>query len=291
MTETVENLKKDIGRFRKKRPAYGPILDFYERIVVEQDGVRPDLHVSPPLENESLRALKIKEGFPVTGIEEIPIDMPASIRLFKAICKVGKDATDSLREGIGKIEQAIAAKSLSPEELLKRHADKPYQDRMADSLGLEKAVLNFLVYSSIKPSIDANVAKIKEGVDLSSWHHGYCPVCGSMPKISELKQDGKRSLLCSFCDFEWNVERLKCPFCDNSDQESLHYLYAEGEEAYRIDLCDRCRQYIKTVDVRKLDYEPDMRIEDIMTMHFDIIAAERGFNKPASLNQGRKKCF
>jgi FdhE protein len=98
--------------------------------------------------------------------------------------------------------------------------------------------------------------------------------------MSELKENGQRYLICYFCDFQWPWERLKCPFCENTDHKKLHYLYAEGQEACRIDLCDECKQYIKTVDSRKLGHEPYPDIEDITTLHLDILAAEKGYKKP-----------
>ena len=73
---------------------------------------------------------------------------------------------------------------------------------------------------------------------------------------------------------------MKCPFCENNDHEKLHYFYAEGQETYRVDLCNNCKQYIKTVDSRKLDYEPDLNLEDIVTVHLDILALEKGFKRP-----------
>ena len=60
----------------------------------------------------------------------------------------------------------------------------------------------------------------------------------------------------------------------------MHYFFSEEEEAYRVDLCDQCRGYIKTVDSRKLEYEPDLDLEDVVTIHLDILAVERGYQRP-----------
>mgnify|MGYP005848174197 CR=1 FL=1 len=98
--------------------------------------------------------------------------------------------------------------------------------------------------------------------------------------MSELRGEGQRYFLCPFCGFNWLGERLKCPFCENRDHESLHYFYEEGQEAYRVDVCDKCRQYIKTIDARKLVYEPDLNLEDIATIRLDILVSEKGFKRP-----------
>ena len=41
------------------------------------------------------------------------------------------------------------------------------------------------------------------------------------------------------------------------------FSYGEGEETHPIDLCDKCRQYIKTVDYRNLQ-ESDPVLEDLI---------------------------
>jgi FdhE protein len=73
---------------------------------------------------------------------------------------------------------------------------------------------------------------------------------------------------------------MQCPFCDNQDHKKRHFFFAEGQEAYRVDVCEHCKQYLKTVDMRKLSYEPVLDLEDITTIHLDIIAKEKGLNRP-----------
>ncbi len=51
--------------------------------------------------------------------------------------------------------------------------------------------------------------------------------------------------------------------------------------AYRIDLCDNCRQYIKTIDTRKLTHDPNLYLEDMTTLHLDILATTQGYKRPA----------
>jgi FdhE protein len=281
LDRSLEKTKEQITRFKKKYPSYKEILDFYEKIIQEQISINPPIQVTAIEIREDLRKLQIKEGFPILNKENFTLDIPSSIKLFESLCRIGKNATAKMNENIQKIEQAITAGMLHPDELLIRHFDKIYLDKIAYELKIGEVILRFLIHMSILPSIHANVKKLKDQVDLKNWLRGYCPICGSFPKMSELKGEGQRYFLCSFCDFNWSTERLKCPFCENRDHEKLHYFYAEGDESYRVDLCDNCKQYIKTVDSRKLDYEPDLNLEDIVTIHLDILASEKGFKRPA----------
>jgi len=280
LNKSAKKIKEQIIRLKEKKPVYKKILDFYERVLEEQIRMIPSLNVTPAEIREDLRKLQIKEGFPLINKEDFTLDIPSSAMLFDSLCQIGKNTTDKMNEDIQNIEQAVTDGKLHLDDLLIRHFDKTYHDKIAEELKIDKAILQFLIHMSIQPSINANVEKLKDQVDLKNWLKGYCPICGSLPKMSALKGEGQRYFLCSFCNFEWSSKRLRCPFCDNSDQEKLRYFYAEGQEAYRVDLCEQCKQYIKTVDARKLDYEPDLNLEDIATIHLDIVATDKGFKRP-----------
>jgi FdhE protein len=45
-----------------------------------------------------------------------------------------------------------------------------------------------------------------------------------------------------------------------------------------VDVCNKCRRYIKTVELPKSSEEPDLDIEDIATLHLDMIAYDEGYN-------------
>jgi FdhE protein len=280
MSESLEKTKNLISLLKKKNPAYTEILDFYKTIVEEQEAFKPILKLIPLETSKDLGTLQVKDGFPLINKEDFILDITSSVMLFESLCKTGKNVTDKMKENILAIEDAIRNGFLDIEKLLERHYDKTYTDKILEDMEIDETVLNFLIHMSIKPSINLNVEKLRDKVALKNWLRGYCPICGSFPHISELIGEGQRYLMCSFCSFKWPSERLRCPSCENNDHKSLHYFYEEGQEVYRVDVCDKCMQYIKTVDSRKLDYEPDLNLEDIMTIHLDILASEKGFKRP-----------
>lgn len=279
MSKQLEKIKNHIARSKKKNPVYNEILNFYEKVLKEQLDTNPTINVADIQIREDLRKLQLKEGFPLINKNDFILDIPSSIRLFKSICKIGKKTTNKMKKNIQKIEKSVNSNKLKIDDLLKRYSDSAYQAEIIKKLKLDNTILGFLIQMSIKPSIEANVEKLKDQVDLKNWLKGYCPICGSLPHMSELKGEGQRFFLCSSCNFKWPSERLKCPFCENSDHEKLHYFYAEGQEDHRVDVCDKCKKYIKTLDARKLDYEPDLNLEDILTIHLDILATKKGFKR------------
>jgi len=282
MSKSLEMIKEQITRLKETKPAYMDILSFYEKIITKQADIRPSIVVPlKELEGE-LKNLQTKEGFPLINKEDFILDIPSSIILFEYLCEIGKNTTDKMEADIRAIEQSMRNGTIEPEELIKRHFDDDYLDKIARDLEINKALLKFLIHTSIKPSIDVNVDRLKDGLDLKLWNKGYCPVCGSLPQMSGLRGEGQRYFMCSFCSFKWQGDRIMCPFCENRDHQTLQYFYAEGNEVHRVDVCNKCKQYIKTVDTRKLDYEPDLNLEDITTVHLDILTTQKGFKRPVS---------
>jgi FdhE protein len=97
---------------------------------------------------------------------------------------------------------------------------------------------------------------------------------------------GERFLLCSFCGHKWSSRRLYCTFCDNTDSITLNYIYSDEEKEYRVDLCDKCKKYIKTIDTRKTEriiYPP---LEQVATLHLDTKAKEMRYESGTDVSIG-----
>ncbi len=279
---SLDRLKERIEQIKKKRPGYGEILDFYRKVREAQEKVKPSLKIEPIGLKKEWKELLAKEGFPLIQREDFPLDIEASVKLFETLCQIGIEANPHMALQIRKIRQALGGKKIDLRNLLQKGVKEPRVDQLADELGLDKKVFSFLIHGSTKPSVEAGLEQLQSELHTETWLKGNCPACGSFPTLSLLKEEvGKRYLLCSFCGYQWRIDRLFCPFCANRDHESLHYLFAEGEEAYRIDLCEKCHQYIKTIDTRNLQ-ESDPVLEDLATLHLDILAAQKGYKRPTS---------
>jgi FdhE protein len=276
----MENLKKRIQQLKKKRPGYKEILSFYQKAKEKQEKTKSSLKIKPLSLKKEWKDLFKKEGFSLIEKKDFPLDMEACITLFHSLCEIGREANPHMAQQVGKIEEAINKKRINLKELLRGTIKENKLETVVSDLGLDKKVLLFLSHESIKPSIEATVEKLHKEIDAETWLKGICPVCGSLPYLSLLKEvEGKRFLLCSFCGHQWRSERLFCPFCGNKEQHSLNYFYAEGEETYRIDTCDQCHQYIKTVDARNIEII-DPALEDLATLHLDLLASQKGYKRP-----------
>lgn len=111
---------------------------------------------------------------------------------------------------------------------------------------------------------------------------GYCPKCGALPGIAKLRrEDGKRILQCNDCNTQWPFMRIKCVYCGTENQDDLRFFSTDDESPYRVDVCDKCKGYIKTVDERKVaeGKEIDLLAENKATLYLDILAMEEGYQK------------
>lgn len=148
--------------------------------------------------------------------------------------------------------------------------------------------LLFVGLNLIQALLELYADRLREKLDLENWLEGSCPVCGSYPSIEKLRRDdGKRILRCSFCGTEWPFRRIMCPFCGNEDHDTLKYFFVEGDspirkDAFRVDVCDKCKKYIKTLDERKLpeSEKPDLYLENLNTLYLDVLAQRDGYISP-----------
>jgi FdhE protein len=155
------------------------------------------------------------------------------------------------------------------------------EEAAADEEGAEDDfdLIELFIEESIRPALEKVVERYGGAVGKSEWSEGYCPICGREPKIGEIRDDeGSRYLFCNQCGFEWHYQRIRCPFCGNEEQQTLAYFTIEEDERYRVDVCNECKRYIKIIDFRDSKEKADLDVEDIATLHLDMLANDEGYD-------------
>jgi FdhE protein len=108
-----------------------------------------------------------------------------------------------------------------------------------------------------------------------------CPHCDSQPQLAAIRPEGdggKRMLLCSLCQSEWDFRRILCPACGETNHEKLPRYTAEGIPAVRVESCDTCKSYLKSVDMT-IDGRAVPVVDEIATAPLDLWAAEHDYRK------------
>lgn len=272
-------LRERAQQLKEKRPGYGALLDFYVTVRESQVASRASVRVDSVKVKKNEKDLPAEERFSLVGKEDFPIDMEASIDLFRSLCRLGGAANPHIASQVEKIEQSLHDGTMDLKALFAGGGKEQTIGQVAADRGLDKQVLSFLVWTSTRPSIEAGREQLRGDFDPETWRKSRCPVCGSLPALSLLRGDGgMRYSLCSCCGCQWKIDRLSCSVCGSREQGALHYFCGEGEDACRIDLCDTCRHYIKTIDYRSLE-ESDPSLEDLATLHLDVLAAQKGYRR------------
>jgi FdhE protein len=108
-----------------------------------------------------------------------------------------------------------------------------------------------------------------------------CPYCNRKPGLGVLRplgDGGQRSLVCSFCLAEWEFRRIVCPACGEEDPAKLPVYTAEEMKHVRVEACDSCRTYIKTVDLTKSGRAEPV-VDELAAIPLDLWAQNQGYTK------------
>ena len=108
-----------------------------------------------------------------------------------------------------------------------------------------------------------------------------CPFCKRKPGLGVLRplgDGGQRSLVCSFCLAEWEFRRIVCPGCGEENYAKLPVYTAEELKHVRVEGCDSCRSYIKTVDMTKSGLAEPI-VDEMAAIPLDLWAQKQGYTK------------
>jgi formate dehydrogenase maturation protein FdhE len=108
-----------------------------------------------------------------------------------------------------------------------------------------------------------------------------CPRCGSLPLLGVLRPEGdggKRFLLCSFCLREWDFRRLLCPACGEEAESKLPVYVAEQFPHVRVEACDTCKFYLRTIDLTKDGHAVPL-VDDLAAIPLTLWADEHGYTR------------
>ncbi len=108
-----------------------------------------------------------------------------------------------------------------------------------------------------------------------------CPICGALPLLAALRPEGegaKRYLQCSLCLTEWPFRRVLCPWCGETDKDKLPRFTPEQCNYVRVEGCDTCKHYLKSIDLTVEGHAIPL-VDEVALSALDIWADEQGFKK------------
>jgi formate dehydrogenase accessory protein FdhE len=108
-----------------------------------------------------------------------------------------------------------------------------------------------------------------------------CPLCGGKPIVGVLRSEGegaKKSLICMLCAHEWGFRRVYCPACGEEREPQMAFYSAPEIAHARVDVCDTCHIYLKSIDLTKTGLAVPV-VDELATIPLDLWAREHGYEK------------
>jgi FdhE protein len=240
-------------------------LRFYQQLTGFQQSlytgfaaeVGADAHLPPPGAPGALRQL--------LEVALLLPRFPAFLSRLQAIAPapLAREAAGLTDAGSGRWEEVLGAGL--------RTEDGPAADLSpAESL---------LAWTFLQPHAEALADRAERPAEDVTPH--LCPVCSSRPLAGVLRplgDGGKRSLICALCATEWPFRRLVCPACGEEEVGKLPVYTAEEMSSIRVEACDTCRYYIKTVDMTREGRAVPV-VDELAAIPLSLWAAEKEYTK------------
>jgi hypothetical protein len=241
------------------------------------DLVRPDLY---PVE-EARAHLALGEHL----VRESSLQLVGApwIELIDEAIELAAFTSDEIRAAMAAWRDRLAADAELVGELVRLNIARPriLIDQAIAASGVSREAFWFVFHQigacALQPAASALAPLVEDGV----WKRGHCPICGNEPDVAGLTGDGVRHLVCGVCSFVWTFARGKCPYCGNEDVATLKTLAVNEQTPYRLDACEACKRYLKTVDFRKADAGRAvvLPVDDAATVHLDVMAAKKEYSR------------
>jgi FdhE protein len=279
MDKMLKDSLQNIQTHKNSNPHYTELLEILEEILILREEHRHRMTRETFPVGEKLIAAKMAGGLPLVDFSSVAYDLTESKDYFLALLEIAEkrspgetgEMARKIREGEISFNDLIY-ESFNPPPLEENAAVDEEEENSYD-------LVELFLEESLRPALEKVVQTYGDVVRKSEWSEGYCPICGREPKIGEIRDEEEtRYLYCNQCGFEWDYRRIKCPFCGNEEQQTLAYFTIEEDSRYRVDVCNECKRYIKIVDFRNTKEKANMDVEDIATLHLDMLANDEGYD-------------
>ncbi|MFU8796799.1 MAG: formate dehydrogenase accessory protein FdhE [Dehalococcoidia bacterium] len=227
---------------------------------------------------------------------DVPLDTQDVVDLLKSIGVVLAEANPELKGPAGVLREYAEQLAMDSSERICKQNVRDLCDRLVTDGDWEQDLATLLYNMTLSSFYKRCLQETSESLRTGLWSEGHCPLCGEKPHYGVLRaDDGAKELQCWLCGTSWVHTRIKCPYCGNEEQEDLGYFTLEGQEACRVNFCQKCRQYCKIIDGRKLKGggEVFLDIHNLASLSYDLVARQEGFTPGSGLqwvNAGEMAC-
>jgi len=268
----LEELHSQAG----KRPELADVIQLHCELLQAQ--ARAQFSPRRPALSDEEASERLQQGSPLLSLESLELDGQTLAGLCDQMGFIVAEHRPDLAETLARIRAWLDEKRERIEVLAVEYL-REGRVREGEGAGLDGNLLAFVFNNALRPLLRAQAQALAPSVDDSVWYRSRCPICGGEPDLAALEpESGRRRLLCSRCDSEWTFQRIGCPFCGNDDPQKLAY-YPSDDQVYRLSVCEQCRRYLKTIDLRQVAGERLLPAERVLTVAMDMAALDAGYGE------------
>ena len=237
-------------------------LNFYKHVAAFQKTLRPSIASSSGMKASGTRAAEIRDS----------LDLTVLLPHFRGfLSTIEQHAPASLRESARQM-------SLLPTDswIASLEAYWEYGGKYDQQIG---AFAQFLARAFLQPYAEFRAAMTPKPPMVITVR--VCPLCGARPLMGVLRVEGdsgKRFLLCSFCSQEWEFRRILCSTCGEEEESKLPVYVAEQLPHIRVEACDTCKFFLRTVDLTKDGHAVPL-VDDLAAIPLTLWAHEHGYSR------------
>jgi len=237
-------------------------LDFYKHVAAFQKTLRANIASSSGVKSGSAPAAELRD----------PLDLTVLLPHFRGFLSlIEQHAPPALGKSAHQMSLLPSDSWVASLEAYWEHAGK-YDQQVG-------ALAQFLARAFLQPYAESRAAQTPRAPQVVTVR--VCPLCGSRPLMGVLRVEGdsgKRFLLCSFCSQEWEFRRIHCPTCGEEAEAKLPVYVAEQLPHIRVEACDTCKFYLRTVDLTK-DGHAIPLVDDLAAIPLTLWAHEKGYSR------------
>ena len=277
--DAAKRVREALERIQDDLPAVANVVTAFKDLLVEQAFFKAELSDETEFPLPDADPERFRQGVPLADKETFLVSGDEFRNAAKRIIPTMEKGLPKIGKELSVIRTALLDGSLDAEAAVDRLLDGKPEDiaKSAARLQVDPDILEFVMAQLVKPFAVKRAESMTPLPSELHWFKGYCPICGSWPAISFLKEEGQRWLKCSFCSHEWRFIRTECPFCENDDFDTMRRFFSEEREFERVEVCDKCKRYVVSLDLRERADDPVMEVAALGLVYLDILAQDKGY--------------
>ncbi len=291
--QSVQSAQKQLSAIVAAKPELEPLLQAFGKFltaVAECRSLLPD----PDLENLAIDRSLMQKGIPLLEHPDAPQVSYQLDKVAPVLLPVMAEAFPALADICEALKAALEHESVRNQvESSMSDGTRGQLNDLAQRFDMPLEQLGFILHCLSKPGVEKLAEALEPAmrkIPWTFWLKGQCPICGSAPSMSLLQQgpqepteflknvSAQRWLCCSHCAHTWRIGRTVCPSCSHDEKEDRRYFYVENNNLERVELCNKCKHYLLTMDIRDRITPPDHRLAPLGLIPLDILARQKGYS-------------